>query len=47
MWLAKQDWDLSLMEGITTKMSCMHVGFLASILLKSLKIGIDKVKYNL
>jgi len=47
MRLANQDWDLPLMEGIIAKMSCMHVGYLSSVLLKSLKIGIDKVKYNL
>ena len=27
MRLANQDWDLSLMEGITTKISYMHVVF--------------------
>ncbi len=34
MRLANQDWDLSLMEGITTKISYMHVVFLSLILLK-------------
>ena len=34
MRLANQDWDLFLMEGITTKISYMHVVFLSLILLK-------------
>ena len=34
MRLANQDWDLSLMEGITTKISYMRVVFLSLILLK-------------